>query len=138
LLWTRLFRARLRRDNSEHTAARDEAEDGLRAADTCGYGLFSIDFRNLLADLALAEGRADAALALATEALTRSDDPECDFFWGRLDAHEVLARTHRARGDQGNALEHERSAESLRARIDVTDDMLRPLMPDGWQPEPSA
>jgi hypothetical protein len=140
LLYARLFGAWLLHDRGELQAARDEGEDGLRTADTCGFGLFSIDFRILLGHLALEQGELDWAASLAMEALARADDPECQYFWGGLDAHEVLARIEEARGNPGAALDHRRAAEALRARLDVPDDLIRPLLPDGddAQPAPAA
>ncbi len=138
LLYARLFGARLFRDRGDREAARDEAEEGLRTADTCGYGLFSIDFRAVLAELALERGDLEGAGSIAAEALARAEAPDCQYFWGRLDAHDVLARIEEARGNPGAALDHRRAAEALRARLDVPDELIRPLLPDGYDATPTA
>jgi hypothetical protein len=82
------------------------------------------------ADLVRAQADLARAEALAAEALARSEDPECQYFWGSLDAHELLARLFEPRGEPGPALDHRRAAQALRARLDVPDLLIRPLLPD--------
>jgi tetratricopeptide (TPR) repeat protein len=129
--WSRLFGSRLMRDLGERERARREAEEGLRTAETCGFGLLSIDFYNMLARLFLETGEHGRALELASLAHTRAVNPDCDYFWGQLNAHELLAQVHRRRGELALESRHAQMALDLRERVTVTDDMVRQLLPPG-------
>jgi hypothetical protein len=88
--------------------ARRSAEEGLRIARDCGFGVFHIDLLLLHAAVALEErdgGTAehDARTALETGFVPRSEDgqghllaasdPECGYAWGEGLARHVLARS---------------------------------------------
>lgn len=127
VLWARLFGARLARDLRNLPTALDEASEGLRVADSCGYGLLRVDLLVLLADLALAQGDTEEALKLADRALGFAESHECAYFWGRLSANEVLFSAYNALGARTLALERSRLAEVLRARIQLPEDLLAGL-----------
>lgn len=128
LLWFRVFKARLLRDLDQIDEALKVAADGRRTADTSGFGLFRIDFRNILADLELRRKNAVQARGLALRALDLAQDPECNYFWGRLDAHEVLGSAQRECGRLDQAHHHDCQATALRGQIHLTDEMLDPLL----------
>jgi len=131
LAWSRLFGSRLMRDLGDREGAWREAQEGLRTAEGCGFGLLSIEFNNLLAQVLLDKGEHEGALELATLAQARSADPHCDYAWGQLDAHRILDQIHRQRGELAKASGHEHKALDLRERVTVTDDMVRQLLPAG-------
>lgn len=128
LVWARLVGSRLSRDRGDLLVAVEQASDGLRLGEACGFGLLAIDLRIATAELALMNGDAESAQASAERVLEMTNDPECDYFWGRLDAHEVLARIYRVRGDAERTAHHARWAETLRIRTLVSDEALRPLL----------
>jgi tetratricopeptide (TPR) repeat protein len=127
LLYTNLAWARTILDQGNVGVARDMVDDGRRLADSCGFGLISIDLRNLRATIAEREMEPDLALAIATEALDRSEAPDCNYFWGQIAAHETLGNVHRGQDKVELSATHFRRAEAMRARATLTDEMLRPL-----------
>jgi tetratricopeptide (TPR) repeat protein len=86
--------------------ARQAAEEGLRLARECGFGIFHIELLLLRASLALEVGDATSAITDARTALERGDVPpavsgrpplfaagqsECGYAWGVGLAHHLLA-----------------------------------------------
>jgi tetratricopeptide (TPR) repeat protein len=128
LLWARLFSARLELDEGQIESACDDVSDGLRIADVCGYGLFRIDLRNVEALSRLARGEGELALEAAQRALVMAEGGECDYYWGRLEANESLARIRDTLGEHEKALEHERAASSLKIRMQGIVEVLQPLL----------
>ena len=88
--------------------ARHAAEEGLRIARDCGFGIFNIDLLLLRASVALDEGQATAAECDARTALETgfrppeeggqahllpAADPECGYAWGEALARHLLAES---------------------------------------------
>jgi hypothetical protein len=88
--------------------ARHAAEEGLRTARDCGFGIFNIDLLLLRASIALEEGQGAAAEGDARTALETgfrppaergqahllpAADPECGYAWGEGLAHHLLAES---------------------------------------------
>jgi hypothetical protein len=70
-------------------------------ADTCGFGKYSIDLRLAHADTLLAAGDAHKALRNARDALDRSQQPDCEYAWGKADGHHSCGVAHlRLSGDR--------------------------------------
>ena len=128
VLYARLIGARLALGRGDLAVAREEAEDGLRTADTCGFGLFSVDLRNLIAALANRQKNADESLTTAKRALALAEDPQRNYFWGRLNAHETLAMTYHLLSNEELSSSHLHQAEALRALVHVSEAMLRPAL----------
>ncbi|HLL53961.1 MAG TPA: hypothetical protein VK447_10465, partial [Myxococcaceae bacterium] len=131
--WSHLFGARLLHERADREAAWREAEEGLRTAETCGFGLLAIDFRNQLGQMLLDAGNAASAARFASEALARARHEECGYFWGQLQAHDTLALLRGNGSEATEASEHERQALAMRKQVAVTDDMVRPLLPTSWR-----
>lgn len=72
-----------------HARATREAHAGLLVAAGCGFGLFEVRLRTLLAEAALARGDAEAARALAAAALDQAQAPGAGDAWGAADAAHV-------------------------------------------------
>jgi hypothetical protein len=100
--------------------ARAAADEGLRVARACGFGIFHIDLLLLRAAVALEGGDASAAAADARAALETGHtpppdsgqprlfpaaDPECGYAWGAALAHHLLAEItlHQAAQQLGRA-----------------------------------
>lgn len=128
VLYARLIRARLALGQPDLALAREEAEEAVRTADACGFGIFSVDLRNLIARIANAEKRAEESLTNAKRALALAEDPQCDYFWGRLDSHQTLVTTYLLLNDESSSAGHLNEAEALRALVHVPEDMLRPAL----------
>jgi hypothetical protein len=86
--------------------ARHAADEGMRIARACGFGIFHIDLLLLRAEIALEEGDATATIVDARTALVTghtsplesgqprlfaAGDPECSYAWGVAQAHHLLA-----------------------------------------------
>jgi hypothetical protein len=138
LIEARLVGARIALDGGDPLAARREADEALSSARTCGFGLLEIDARTLVSEVALAQGDAQTARKEADRALAKSDDPQCDYFWGRLAAHKRLDAALTALGDHVEALRHRRRAEALRATTQVDEKLFDPLLPKDDGPTKAA
>jgi hypothetical protein len=112
LLWARLIRARLLRDQGKKNSAADECSEGLRVASVCGYGLFRLEFLNLLADI-LADSDWNAAAEYAFEAIAIAETGATYSAWGHLAALEVLAMAPK------NAVVHQGKLNALHTATEV-------------------
>jgi len=102
-----------------------EAEAGILLADTCGFGKFSIDLRLALAETLIAAGDAHKALQNARNALDRSEQPDCQYAWGKADGLHFCGLAHLRLGERELALQRLTAALELRehlghGRIDET------------------
>jgi hypothetical protein len=128
LLFARLFLARAARDADDLERARIEAETGLREAEVCGCETFVVDFRSVISDILRRRNEKPSAIDTALRALAIAESSECDYFWGRLDANELLGEIYRDEGDVHRARACTNEAARLRARGRVSDALLRPLL----------
>ena len=121
LCWSALIRSRIELANVRRSSPPDPdaeckglgnalaaADDGLRVAHECGYGIHHIHLRLVRAQIALHEGRAsdaerDARVALeegvhrppetGLPELLAATNPECQYAWGIAEAGHVLAES---------------------------------------------
>jgi hypothetical protein len=126
LLWARLLGANLH--FGSRAALLDELTDGLRAADACGYGLLQIDLRNALARQHFAMGQEGLASELALRALTMASDGQCEYYWGKVEAHEILALVLDASGNAEEAAVHLREGRNLRVHLEAAVDVMRAVV----------
>ena len=113
-----------------------EAEAGILLADTCGFGKYSIDLRLALAETYLAAGDARKALQNAREALDRSEQPDCQYAWGKADGLHFCGIAHLRLGERELARQRLTAALEIRerlghGRIEETRRPLRDLQGDG-------
>jgi len=94
-----------------------EAEAGILLADTCGFGKFSIDLRLALAETLLTAGDARKALQNARNALDRSEEPECQYAWGKADGLHFCGVAHLRLGERELARQRLTAALGLRERL---------------------
>jgi tetratricopeptide (TPR) repeat protein len=84
-------------------AARKEAEAGVQLADSCGFGLLSIDLRVEEARIQLATREPERAVESLNKALAMSEHPDCQFGWGIADALHLLGIAQSSLGDTAHA-----------------------------------
>lgn len=94
-----------------------EAEAGIRLAGDCGFGKYSIELRFALAETLLAAGDARKALQSARNALDRSEQPDCEYAWGRADGLHFCGVAHLRLGERELARQHLTAALELRERL---------------------
>jgi tetratricopeptide (TPR) repeat protein len=107
----------LQRHLGNHQQAIAEGEAGLRLADPCGFGKYSIDIRLALAETYLAAGDARKALQKAREALDRSEAPDCQYAWGQADGLHFCGLAHLRLGERELARQRLTAALELRERL---------------------
>lgn len=101
----------------DHAQAIAEGEAGILLADTCGFGKFSIDLRLVLAEILVAAGDAHKALQNAREALDRSEQPDCQYAWGKADGLHFCGVAHLRLGEHKLARQRLTAALELRERL---------------------
>jgi len=118
-LQLRCFRAacELHLHLGDYPQAIAEAEAGLLLADTCGFGKYSIELRLTLAETFLAAGDARKALQNARNALDRSEQPDCQYAWGRADGLHLCGVAHLRLGERELARQRLTAALELRERL---------------------
>jgi tetratricopeptide (TPR) repeat protein len=98
-----------------------EAESGIFLADTCGFGKYSIDLRIALAEALLAAQSStdDALKALqkARHALSRSEENDCQYAWGKADGLHFCGVAHLRLGERELARQRLTAALELRQRL---------------------
>jgi tetratricopeptide (TPR) repeat protein len=99
---------------ADYPQAIAEAEAGILLADTCGFGKYSIDLRIALAETLLAAGDAHKALQNARDALDRSEQPDCQYAWGKADGLHFCGVAHLRLGER--ELAHQRLTAALELR----------------------
>jgi len=107
----------LRLHLKDYTQAIAEAEAGVRLADTCGFGKYSIDLRLALAETLIAAGDARKALQSARDALDRSEHPDCQYAWGKADGLHFCGLAHLRLGEPQLARQRLTAALELRERL---------------------
>jgi len=107
----------LQRHLGDYPQAIAEAEAGILLADTCGFGKYSIDLRLALAETYLAAGDAHKALQNAREALDRSEQPDCQYAWGKADGLHLCGLAHLRLGERELARQRLTAALELRERL---------------------
>jgi len=100
------------------SAARAEADDGLRQARLCGYRLRQIELLVTLSAIDLAWPDAKGALASAREALDLAMAPECQYAWGEADAAHAWGLAFEALGEREHAQRAFGQALAVRERIE--------------------
>jgi tetratricopeptide (TPR) repeat protein len=118
-LQLRCFRAAssLQRELRNFPQAIAEAEAGILLADTCGFGKFSIELRISLAEAQLLAGEPQKALQAARWALDRSEQPECQYAWGKADGLHFCGLAHLQLGEHELARQRLTAALELRSKI---------------------
>ena len=86
-------------------------------ADTCGFGKYSIDLRLALAETYLAAGDARKALQNARKALDRSEQPDCQYAWGKADGLHFCGLAHLRLGERELARQRLTAALEIRERL---------------------
>ena len=99
------------------TAAVAEAEEGLRQADACRFGLYAIDLHLALARAHLERLDPRAALAQARQALDLAAAPDCGYAWGEADAAHLAGVAHLRLNEPELARRRLLRAVELRERI---------------------
>jgi tetratricopeptide (TPR) repeat protein len=94
-----------------------EGEAGILLADTCGFGKFSIDLRLALAETYLAAGDARQALQNARNALDRSEQPDCQYAWGKADGLHWCGMAHLRLGERELARQRLTAALEIREHL---------------------
>lgn len=94
-----------------------EAEAGILLADTCGLGKYSVDLRLAFAETLLAAGEARKALQNARWALDRSEEPDCQYAWGKADGLHFCGVAHLRLGERELARQRLTAALELRERL---------------------
>lgn len=101
----------------DYTQAIAEAEAGILLADTCGFGKYSIELRLTLAETLLAAGDPRKALQNARNALDRSEEPDCQYAWGKADGLHFCGVAHQRLGERELARQRLTAALELRERL---------------------
>lgn len=94
-----------------------EAESGVLLADTCGFGKYSIDIRNALAETLIEAGDFRSSLKTAREALDRSEEPQCQYAWGKADGLHFCGVAHLRLGEIKLAQQRLSAALEIRERL---------------------
>jgi len=101
----------------DYPQAITEAEAGILLADTCGLGKYSIDLRLALAETLLAAGDASKALQNARNALGRSEEPDCQYAWGKAGGLHFCGVAHLRLDERELARQRLTAALELRERL---------------------
>ena len=101
----------------DNQAALAEAELGLLHAETCGYGLLSIELLIALARFRLAWPDPPAAIQAARQALDLAAAPGCGYAWGEADAAQAWGEAFVANGEPELAQRAFSRAHVVRQRI---------------------
>ena len=107
----------LRRHLGDYPQSISEGEAGILLADTCGYGKYSIDLRLSLAETYLVAGDPRQALQNARSALDRSEQPDCQYAWGKADGLHFCGMAHLRLGERELARQRLTAALELRERL---------------------
>jgi tetratricopeptide (TPR) repeat protein len=107
----------LHRHLGDYLQAIAESEAGILLADTCGFGVYSIDIRLSLAETYLAAGDARKALQNARSALDRSEYPDCQYAWGKADGLHFCGLAHLQLGERDLARQRLTAALALREQL---------------------
>jgi tetratricopeptide (TPR) repeat protein len=94
-----------------------KAEAGILLADTCDYGWWSINLRIVLAETLLGAGGAGKALQSARNALDRSEQPGCEYAWGKADSLHFCGLAHLQLGERELGCQRLTAALELRERL---------------------
>jgi hypothetical protein len=86
---------------------------GIQSAETCGFGLLTIDLQLLEARARLAMRESDGVLALTRAVLARAGDAACDYRWSLADAWHLQAQAQR---DSDRASARSSAEQALRLR----------------------
>jgi hypothetical protein len=87
-------------------ASEAEALSGIRLADSCLFGLFSIDLRLRLSWLAIAACKPGEAIEPASEAILRAGRSDCQYAWGEADGLHLLGVASARLGESETARRH--------------------------------
>lgn len=98
-----LVRARHQRISGNSSQCAQAITDGLHVAVQCGFELYRIELLCERAIHLLGESQAEAAAAVAREALARAASEKCNFAWGVLAAKHLLGEAHLRRQQYGEA-----------------------------------
>jgi tetratricopeptide (TPR) repeat protein len=101
----------------DHSQALAEAEAGIMLADTCDFGKYCIDLRIIFATSLLEAGETTKALKMARDALDRSEEPECQYAWGKADALHYCGISHLRLGEREIAYQRLKDALDIRERL---------------------
>lgn len=101
----------------DYSQAIAEAEAGILLADTCGFGKYSIDLHLVLAETLLAAGETRKGLQNARNALDRSEEPDCQYAWGKADGLHFCGIAHLRLGERELAKQRLTAALELRERL---------------------
>jgi tetratricopeptide (TPR) repeat protein len=107
----------LQRHLGDYPQSIAEGEAGILLADTCGFGKYSIDLRLALAETHLAAGDAHKALQTARDALDRSEQPDCQYAWGKADGLHWCGMAHLRLGERELAIQRLTAALEIRERL---------------------
>lgn len=102
---------------ADYAQALSGAKAGILLADTCGFGRHSIDLRLALAETLIAVGDAHKALQNARNALDRSEQPDCQYAWGKADGLHFCGVAHLLLGEIDLARQRLTAALELRERL---------------------
>lgn len=102
---------------SDYSQSVAEAEAGILLADTCGFGKYSIDLRLAVSETCLAAGEARQALQNARSALDRSEQPDCQYAWGKADGLHFCGVAHLRLGERELARQRLTAALEIRERL---------------------
>lgn len=100
------------------STAQAEADDGLRQARLCGFGLKLIELLITQSAIHLARPDPQRALAAAREALDLATAPHCGYAWGEADAAHAWGLAFEALGQREQAQRAFRQALAVRERIE--------------------
>ena len=107
----------LQRHLGDYPQSIAEGEAGILLADTCGFGKYSIDLRLSLAETYLVAGDPRQALQNARSALDRSEQPDCQYAWGKADGLHFCGMAHLRLGERELARQRLTAALELRERL---------------------
>ena len=107
----------LQRHLGDYPQAIAEGEAGILLADTCGFGKWSIDIRLELSETYLLAGDAHEGLRNARNALDRSEQPDCQYAWGKADGLHWCGVAHLRLGERELARQRLTAALELRERL---------------------
>ena len=88
-----LVRSRVEALHEAFEAAANAADEGLLISREAGFTIFTIELLNQRAKLAVRSGKMQPAAALAHEAQSLAQAPECRFAHGESEALQILAET---------------------------------------------
>jgi tetratricopeptide (TPR) repeat protein len=107
----------LQRHLGDYPQSIAEGEAGILLADTCSFGKYSIDLRLALAETYLVAGDPRKALQNARNALDRSEEPDCQYAWGKADGLYFCGIAHLRLGERELARQRLTAALEIRERL---------------------